>query len=96
MYKRDNCPYCEKALKIIEKELNSSAHIIDIFENVKDHRFIVKVTGIATVPVIFFGSKLIGGCDDLIEYKESGKLEILMLTEENRVLKRLLDLKKDN
>lgn len=87
MYVKGGCPYCDKARDIILKELKTSLHLIDITDQMDLHELIIADTGQKTVPVIFLGSELIGGCDALIEQRAKGDLENKILKEENNILK---------
>jgi len=87
MYVKDGCPYCDKARDIILKELKTSLHLIDITDKTDLHELIIADTGQKTVPVIFLGSELIGGCDALTEQRDEGNLETRILREENNILK---------
>ena len=39
------------------------------------------------MPIIFIGDKFIGGCNDLIKLHQDGELEIMVLREENKLMK---------
>lgn len=73
IYTADYCPYCERAKallaskKIAFKEIDVSLD--------KDFDALVKKTGWKTVPQIFFGDELIGGCQDLIDLDQKGQLD---------------------
>tara|TARA_R110002020_G_scaffold19014_1_gene66004 strand:- start:2248 stop:2568 length:321 start_codon:yes stop_codon:yes gene_type:complete len=87
MYVKEGCPHCDKARDIILKELKTSLHLIDITAQKDLHELIIADTGQKTVPVIFLGSELVGGCDALVELCEKGDLEKMVLKEENNILK---------
>ena len=87
MYVKTGCPFCEKAMEIILKNLNCSLHLIDVTHQPDLRELIIADTGQKTVPAIFLGSEFIGGCDDLINLVETGNIEMKILTEENRILK---------
>tara|TARA_R100000030_G_scaffold98873_1_gene89317 strand:- start:548 stop:868 length:321 start_codon:yes stop_codon:yes gene_type:complete len=87
MYVKTGCPFCEKAREIILKDLKSSLHLIDVTDQPDLRQSVIEETGCKTVPVIFLGKSFIGGCDDLIGLCQSGDVENLILTEENRILR---------
>lgn len=82
VYSKDYCPYCVKA-----KELLSSKGVK--FEEIAvDMRpeelgiMIEKSGGRRTVPQIFIDDYHVGGCDDLYELENKGKLDSLLALEE--------------
>lgn len=78
IYTTDYCPYCRKA-KTIFDQMGLAYTEIDITQNEDEamEKLIAK-TGRSTVPQIFINDKFIGGCDDLVALKSSGKLEALL------------------
>lgn len=87
VFSKDGCPYCDKALEYIREDLQSTAKVYDVNEHPATHRSIMEETGHKTVPAIYVGSNFVGGCDDLLDSHENGKLRLFMLEEENRLLK---------
>ena len=87
MYIMDGCPYCDKARDIILDEEKVSLHVVNITKDPHTREMIKEDTGQKTLPAIFIGNEFIGGCDDLCALREAGKLEIMILKEENRILK---------
>ena len=87
MYIMDSCPYCDKAQDIILNEERASLHMINITRDPNLREMIIEDTGQKTLPAIFIGSDFIGGCDDLAALQEAGKLENMILKEENQILK---------
>jgi len=87
MYIRDECPYCERACEIIVNEEKASLHVINITKDPHTRDLIIDDTGHKTLPAIFIGNEFIGGCDDLSALQEAGKLEKMILKEENTILK---------
>jgi glutaredoxin 3 len=87
MYIMDGCPYCDKARDIILNEERASLHVINITKDPHTREIIKEDTGQSTLPAIFIGNEFVGGCDDLCALREAGKLKIMILKEENRILK---------
>jgi len=87
MYIMDGCPYCDKARDIILNEERASLHVINITKDPHTREIIKEDTGQSTLPAIFIGNEFVGGCDDLCALRETGKLKVMVLEEENRILK---------
>tara|TARA_R110000803_G_scaffold170495_1_gene233490 strand:- start:787 stop:1107 length:321 start_codon:yes stop_codon:yes gene_type:complete len=87
MYVKDGCPHCDKARNIILKDENASLHVINLTKDMQRRKTLIEDTGHKTLPAIFVGAELIGGCDDLKALRESGKLEVMSLRQENQILK---------
>jgi glutaredoxin 3 len=75
IYKKAICLYCIRS-KMLLKSLKQDFEE----ETVDDSKIeeLAKETGLLTVPQIFIDGKCIGGCDDLYELKETGKLDKLL------------------
>jgi glutaredoxin len=72
MYSKNPCPYCVKALDLLQDN-GISVTEIKVNEVITPDDFKSKIktlTGkdVTTVPQIFIDEQYIGGCDDLIEY----------------------------
>lgn len=65
---RDNCPWCEKAIDLIE-DRGLSYHYFDVRKNEGIRAFLVQ-NGLNTVPQIYNDGELVGGYDDLVHYME--------------------------
>jgi glutaredoxin 3 len=87
IYTKDGCSYCIRALKLIKIALDVNCIQIDLTNNPEQHERVKTKTGMKTVPVIFVGECLIGGFDALEKSYNTGHLTILILEEENRLLK---------
>ncbi len=87
MYIKPGCPFCEKAKDLILNNLNLTVSIEDVTDRNTLRNELIEETGIKTVPIIYLGQTLIGGCSDLEEAISSGKMEVLLLKEEIRLLK---------
>jgi len=78
IYTKEGCPYCVRAKALLEskglvyKEVNVGN------DPEKRASLSKKSNGSKTVPQIFIGDKHIGGCDDLIDFNNSGNLDKLV------------------
>ena len=78
IYTIPGCPYC-KAAKELLKEKKQNYLEINRDENEKIRQEMIKKSnGRTTVPQIFINGKHIGGCDDLYDLEEQGKLDLLL------------------
>jgi len=73
IYTKTTCPYCIKAKMLLNK-LNLKFEEISVNKQ-EDQDSLIEKTGMMTVPQIFINDKLIGGCDDLYEMHDLGKLK---------------------
>jgi glutaredoxin 3 len=77
IYTRDGCPYCTKALELLNlkgaqfTELNASV-------NVNFRAEMIEKSGRTTFPQVFILSKHVGGCDDLYTLEAQGGLDPLL------------------
>ena len=77
IYTRATCPYCIRAKRLLdmrgvgyeEREVEDQALRAEMIE---------RSGGRSTVPQIFIDGRHIGGCDDLMELEQSGKLSGLL------------------
>ena len=75
IYTTDICPYCVRAKDLL-KSKGLEYQEINVTNNHKEREHLIeKANGQRTVPQIFIGDKHIGGCDNLIELNNSGKLD---------------------
>jgi glutaredoxin 3 len=78
IYTRDWCSYSDAARALLERkgvafeEINATGN--------KDLRtqMVERANGRSTFPQIFIGSTHVGGCDDLYELDEQGKLDAML------------------
>lgn len=92
MYIKPSCPFCKKAKHLISNDLGLPLALTDVTDNDVLRNELIEETGIKTVPIIYLGDHLIGGCSDLEESMLSGKMEVLLLKEEISLLKKEIDL----
>ena len=78
MYTTQVCPYCVRAKALLKQR--GVAEIqeirIDLDPVQRDH--MIHITGRRTVPQIFIGDTHVGGCDDLVELDQAGRLMPLL------------------
>ena len=79
LYTKDYCPYCKRALSLLESYVGEDGfENIDALQNEEEFEEIKTKTGSQTVPQIFIDDKFIGGCDELFDLHNSGKLKELL------------------
>jgi glutaredoxin 3 len=71
------CPYCTRAKALLKKR-GVPYEEIDVTGDADKRAWLVKVSGMRTVPQIFIDGQPIGGSDDLYALDESGELERLL------------------
>jgi glutaredoxin 3 len=75
VYTKVGCPYCIRALKLLEQEQVGFEEISLSSQPDRRTEMIEKSAGKKTVPQIFLQGKHVGGCDDLFAlYRREGKL----------------------
>lgn len=74
IYTKDYCPYCKRAVALLQKK-NVSFNEIDVTHDEPTFEEIKRKTGWDTVPQIFIFGEFIGGCDDLYALEEKGELD---------------------
>ncbi len=78
IYRWTYCPYCNKAIALLEsKKVPYLDYILDGDEAARD-RMAERTGGPRSVPQIFINDRYIGGCDDLYDLNASGKLDQLI------------------
>ena len=79
IYTRPFCPYCTRALSLLQKKGVSYTEIEDAaYDPAKKREMIRKSNGRSTFPQIFIGDRHIGGCDDMMTLERSGELDKLL------------------
>jgi glutaredoxin 3 len=77
MYVTGWCPYCARARAVLHTK-GVAVEEIDV-EAVPGARSEMQGrSGRSTVPQIFIGEDYVGGCDDLLELDEAGRLDPLL------------------
>jgi glutaredoxin 3 len=78
LYTTPSCPYCIAAKELLRRK---GVEFTDVnVAGAPDLRaeMTKRANGRTTVPQIFIGPTLVGGCDDLYELDEAGKLDPLL------------------
>jgi glutaredoxin 3 len=77
MYRTDWCPYCARALGLLESK-GVAVEEIDVDAVPGARAEMLARSGRSTVPQIFIGAEHVGGCDDLLELDAAGRLDPLL------------------
>ena len=77
MYVTGWCPYCARAQSLLEQK-GVSLEVIDVEAVPGARDEMVARGGGRTVPQIFVGDRLLGGCDDLYELEAAGALDPIL------------------
>ena len=78
IYTRPYCPYCVRAVSLLEQKGVAFTEIEAAFDPDKRQEMIQRAGGRATFPQIFVGDQHIGGCDDMMDLERSGRLDPLL------------------
>ncbi|PZQ65796.1 MAG: glutaredoxin 3 [Phenylobacterium zucineum] len=78
IYTKPYCPYCIRAVDLLEKKGVEFTEIEAAFDPEKRQEMIQRAHGRATFPQIFIGEQHIGGCDDMMALERDGKLDPLL------------------
>jgi glutaredoxin 3 len=78
IYTTPICPYCHAAKRLLQKK-GASFSEIDVSRD-PDLRAAMtrRANGRRTVPQIFIGDMHVGGCDDLYDLDQAGRLDPLL------------------
>ena len=77
IYTKPYCPYCIRAVGLLEKKGVAFNEIEAAFDPDKRQEMIRR-SGRATFPQIFIGDRHIGGCDEMMALERSGDLDGLL------------------
>ena len=78
MYVKSFCPYCIRARYLLEaKKVPFTEYPID-GGGLKREEMIQRANGRTTVPQIFIDGRHVGGCDDLHQLEQDGKLDQML------------------
>jgi glutaredoxin 3 len=75
LYTKPFCPYCARALALLDKKGVAYTEVDDASYNPERRREMNERSGRNTFPQIFIGEEHIGGCDDLMALEFSGQLD---------------------
>jgi glutaredoxin 3 len=78
IYTKPYCPYCIRAIDLLERKGVSYTEIEAAFDPDKRAEMMRRAGGRATFPQIFVGDRHIGGCDDMVALDRAGKLDPLL------------------
>lgn len=78
IYTKPYCPYCVRAVALLEKKGVPFTEIEAAFDPEKKKEMIQRSGGRMTFPQIFIGETHIGGCDDMMALERAGKLDPLL------------------
>lgn len=78
IYTKSTCPYCIRAKRLLDMKRVAYEEIGVDFGGEKKAEMVGRAGGRMTVPQIFIAGKHIGGCDDLMELEQDGKLDQLL------------------
>lgn len=81
IYIRDNCPYCKKALALLDEKGVNATIINAGADPALRAEMVDRANGRNTFPQIFIGDSHIGGCDDLSVLEEIGRLDAFLAGE---------------
>ena len=78
IYTKPYCPYCVRAVSLLEKKGVEFTEIEAAFDPEKRQEMMQRSNGRATFPQIFIGERHIGGCDEIMALERSGQLDPLL------------------
>lgn len=77
IYTKNYCPYCYRAKELLKiKGVEYTEY--DVTSDPDKEAEMINRAGYKTVPEIFIDDRLVGGCDDLFNLDEQGKLDALL------------------
>ncbi|MBF2754588.1 MAG: glutaredoxin 3 [Gammaproteobacteria bacterium AqS3] len=79
IYTTSWCPYCVRAKELLRKK-GVAFEEYDIEEVPGARESMQLLSGSKTVPQVYLGNTLLGGCDDLYALDERGDLDIFLAT----------------
>lgn len=77
IYTKDFCPYCARALALLQKK-NAPVTEIPAMQPDRRAEMISRAGGRTTYPQIFIGGVHVGGSDDLAALEAAGKLDPML------------------
>ena len=77
IYTKPWCPYCVRAVKLLEGKGVSFTEI-EASSDPNLRREMIQKSGRMTYPQIFIGERHIGGCDDMVALERAGELDRLL------------------
>ena len=74
VYVTERCGYCIRAKALLDKR-GIPYEVIDVSHDEERRAWLVKASGLRTVPQIFILGESVGGYDELYELDRSGELQ---------------------
>ena len=78
IYTQPYCPYCQWAKDLLARKCVGFREIDVTADRRTRKEMVARANGRTTVPQIFIGATHVGGCDDLHELEEAGRLDPLL------------------
>lgn len=78
IYTRAFCPYCTRAVSLLEKKGVDFTEIDAGMDPDKKQEMVSRAGGARTFPQIFVGDTHVGGCDEMMAMERAGKLDPLI------------------
>ncbi|MFN5999647.1 MAG: glutaredoxin 3 [Paracoccaceae bacterium] len=78
IYTTPICPYCSMAKRLLQKKGVAYSEIDVSRDPALREAMIQRAKGRRTVPQIFIGDTHVGGCDDLHDLDDAGKLDPML------------------
>jgi len=78
VYTTPYCPYCISAKELLRRKGVEFTEINVAGVPARRAEMVERANGLTTVPQIFIGANHVGGCDELYELDEAGKLDPLL------------------
>lgn len=78
IYTKPYCPYCIRAVELLETKGVAFNEIEAAFDPDKRQEMMQRSGGRATFPQIFIDGRHIGGCDDMMALEHAGELDSLL------------------
>ncbi len=78
VYTKPLCPYCVRALMLLQKKGVEATEISAAYDPQKRQEMLARSNGRSTYPQIFIGETHVGGYDDLAALERAGKLDALL------------------
>ena len=77
MYRTPYCAYCVLAARLLERK-GARVREIDVSSSQECREWLMKQTGMRTVPQIFINGRSVRGFDDIVELDRRGQLDPLL------------------
>ena len=78
MYATRTCPFCIRAEQLLRRKGVNDLEMVLLDAEPARRAEMMERTGRRTVPQIYIGETHVGGCDDLHELEDQGRLDALL------------------